>query len=56
MSTEQNKESGRSFFERFSVADVEGALDLLDDAVVWRAMGREVGDGILRRVDQRKGL
>ena len=41
MSTEQNKEIVRSFSERFSATDVEGALDLLDDTVVWQAMGRE---------------
>jgi len=41
MSTERNREIVRSFFERFSAADVEGALDLLDDTVVWQAMGRE---------------
>lgn len=43
MSTEQNKQIVREFFERFSPADVPGALGLLDDAVIWRAMGRESG-------------
>lgn len=33
----------REFFERFSAADVEGAISLLDDSVIWRAMGREGG-------------
>ena len=41
MSTEQNKEIVRSFFERFSAAGVEGALDLLDDTFFWQVMGRE---------------
>ena len=40
MSAEQYKEIVCSFFERFSAADVEGALDLMDDTVVWQAMGR----------------
>jgi len=43
MSTEQNKQIVREFFERFSAGDIPGALDLLDDAVIWRAMGREGG-------------
>ena len=43
MSTEQNKQIVREFFERFSAGDVPGALGLLDDAVIWRAMGREGG-------------
>lgn len=41
MSDRSNKEIVQSFFERFSETDVEGALALLDDGVVWRAMGRE---------------
>lgn len=43
MSTEQNKQIVDNFFEKFSAADVVGALELLDDAVIWRAMGREGG-------------
>lgn len=43
MSTEQNKDIVRTFFERFSAADVPGALSHLDDGVVWRAMGVEGG-------------
>ncbi len=34
-----NKEIAQKFFKRFSVADVEGALSLLDDKVSWQAMG-----------------
>lgn len=41
MTTKRNKEIVHSFFERFSSADIDRALVLLDDAVVWRAMGRE---------------
>ena len=43
MSTEQNRQIVEQFFERFSATDVAGALELLDDAVIWRAMGREGG-------------
>ncbi len=43
MSTEQNIQIVEQFFERFSAIDVAGALELLDDAVIWRAMGREGG-------------
>ena len=43
MSTEQNKQTVREFFEHFSTANVSAALDLLDDAVIWRAMGNEGG-------------
>ncbi|KAI9134221.1 nuclear transport factor 2 family protein [Acaryochloris sp. CCMEE 5410] len=43
MSTEQNKQIVDKFFEKFSAADVAGALELLDDAAIWRAMGREGG-------------
>lgn len=43
MSTEQNKQIVNQFFEKFSATDVAGALELLDDAVIWRAMGREGG-------------
>jgi len=41
MSTEQNKRIVGQFFQQFSAADVSGALELLDEAVVWRVMGRE---------------
>lgn len=41
MSTEANKKIVGEFFERFSAADAPGAIGLLDDAVVWRVMGRE---------------
>ncbi len=43
MNTEQNKQIVGKFFERFSAADVGGTLELLDDAIIWRAMGREGG-------------
>ncbi|MEM9155056.1 MAG: hypothetical protein AAGB13_08455 [Cyanobacteria bacterium P01_F01_bin.33] len=43
MSTADNKKIVADFFERFSAADTVGALELLDDAVVWRVMGREGG-------------
>ena len=43
MSSEHNKKTVGEFFERFSAADVIGALDLLADSVIWRAMGREGG-------------
>ena len=42
MSAEQRK-IVCEFFERFSAADVAGALDLLAEDVVWQAMGREGG-------------
>ena len=38
-----NKQKVTDFFERFSSADVAGALDLLSDSVVWKAMGRSGG-------------
>ncbi len=41
MNTEENKRVSAEFLERFADADTDGALALLDDAVVWRAMGRE---------------
>ncbi len=43
MSIEENKAIVREFFARFSAADVEGALSLLDEGAVWRAMGVEGG-------------
>lgn len=43
MTPEQNKDVVRSFFERFSAADAPGALELLDDSVVWRVMGQQGG-------------
>lgn len=36
MSTEETKKIVADFFEHFSAADVSSALDVLDDAVVWR--------------------
>lgn len=39
MNTGTNKRIVSEFFQRFSEADVAGALDLLDDSVIWRAMG-----------------
>ena len=41
MSTEQNKQAIAEFWSRFSAGDAPAALTYLDDAVVWRAMGRE---------------
>ena len=41
--TEANKQLVSEFFDRFCAADESGALELLDDAAVWRAMGREGG-------------
>ena len=43
MSEEQNKKVVSEFFECFSSTDINGALSLLDEAVIWRAMGREGG-------------
>ncbi|MEM6883529.1 MAG: nuclear transport factor 2 family protein [Verrucomicrobiota bacterium] len=43
MSADQNREIVREFFERFSAADVDATLALLDDSVIWRAMGRDGG-------------
>ena len=43
MTADRNTETVRSFFERFSAADVPGALALLDDSAVWRVMGRQGG-------------
>ena len=43
MVTERNKEIVRTFFERFSTADVPEALALLADSVVWRVMGQQGG-------------
>ena len=52
MSAEENKKVVGDFFERFSAADVPGALDLLDDGVVWRVMGREGGLPISGEMDK----
>ncbi len=41
MNAEDNKRIAAEFLERFADADTGGALALLDDAVIWRAMGRE---------------
>ncbi len=38
MSAEQNLQTVRKFFERFSAGDVQGALGLLDDSTTWRVM------------------
>ena len=43
MSTEDNQHIVANFFARFSAGDVPGALALLDDAAIWRAMGRAGG-------------
>ena len=43
MSTQDNKKIVTDFFERFSAADAAGALELLDESVIWRVMGREGG-------------
>lgn len=43
MSNEQNKQIVSDFFERFSAADVAGALDMLSELVIWKAMGRKGG-------------
>gem|GEM_PF-4409862 len=51
MTIEQNKRTLGEFFERFSAAPTV-ALELLDDAVVWRAMGREGGPADVRRNGQ----
>ncbi|WP_216825454.1 nuclear transport factor 2 family protein [Kiloniella sp. EL199] len=38
---QENKQIIRAFLRRFSVGDVYGVLELLDEDVVWRVMGRE---------------
>ena len=43
MTLDNNKQVVAEFFERFSATDTAGALELLDDAVIWLAMGREGG-------------
>ena len=43
MSIDGNKKIIAGFFERFSAADAAGALELLDDSVIWHVMGREGG-------------
>jgi ketosteroid isomerase-like protein len=43
VTTEQNKQIVKEFFERFSAADAAGALELLQDSAVWIAMGRAGG-------------
>lgn len=55
MNVVANKETVRTFFERFSAADVDGALALLDDGVVWRTMGREGGLPLSGTMDK-KGI
>lgn len=55
MVAEQNKQIVKEFFERFSATDGAGALDLLDEAVVWRAMGREGGLPMSGKMD-RQGI
>ena len=54
MSTEQNKQIVGKFFEKFSAADVAEALELLDDGVIWRAMGREGGLPMSGEMDKQK--
>jgi hypothetical protein len=41
MSTEENKKAFAEFWGKFTEADVDGALEYLDDNIVWMAMGRE---------------
>lgn len=53
MGTEQNKAIVGQFFERFSAADVPGALELLDDGAVWHVMGREGGLPLSGEMDKR---
>ena len=43
MSSEGKKSLVRQFFDSFGSNDVPGAFGVLDDAVVWRVMGREGG-------------
>lgn len=52
MSIEPNQEVVSRFFERFCATDVGGALELLDDAVTWRAMGRKGGLPISGTMDK----
>ena len=41
--TKSNQQIVGEFFQFFSSTDVAAALELLDDIVVWRVMGREGG-------------
>ncbi|MEM9409926.1 MAG: nuclear transport factor 2 family protein [Planctomycetota bacterium] len=43
VTAEQNKQIVSQFFERFCAGDVGGALELLSDSVIWKAMGRDGG-------------
>lgn len=43
MSTEKNKLVIDRFLERFSANDVGGVLSLLNNAAIWKVMGREGG-------------
>lgn len=52
MDTGQNKQVVTEFFRRFSAADVPGALELLEDTVVWQAMGREGGLPMSGKMDK----
>lgn len=44
MGTEENKKIVTDFFDAFAKGDRETASDLLDEAVVWQAMGTVGGD------------
>ncbi|WP_276153033.1 MULTISPECIES: nuclear transport factor 2 family protein [unclassified Sulfitobacter] len=41
MSTAENLNTVTAFLERFSAGNIDGVLALLDDAAIWRDMGRD---------------
>ncbi|WNJ19354.1 nuclear transport factor 2 family protein [Pontibacter sp. G13] len=49
---DENEQIIRAFFERFTAADVAGALSYLADDVVWKAMGNEGGPPMSNEMDK----
>jgi len=41
VNTDRNKAAARSFFERFSAGDIEGALALMTEDATWRIPGKK---------------
>lgn len=52
MNLEEHKKIVGLFWQRFSDTDINGALSLLDDDVIWQAMGREGGLPMSGKMDK----
>lgn len=52
MNKEQNKQLVRSFFDYFTIADVEAATSLLGDNIIWTVMGQEGGPPMQNEMDK----